>query len=133
MQRPENFAEFADDINPILDDLAKLRVDNWVKGRRLSSEAVNVKLVPGEGYPPYKFGTMVEDIEIGVGEKIFCVEFEKQGSPGGWMGKKIFSTEEEARQGNVPNVLVTPFQYQTATFSIKIVIFSEILRLNKIQ
>jgi len=35
--------------------------------------------------------------------------------------------------GNVSNMLVTPFQAQTATFSVKNVIFLEVIRLNKIQ
>jgi hypothetical protein len=35
--------------------------------------------------------------------------------------------------GNVSNVLVTPFQPQIATFSVKNVIFQEILRLNNIE
>ena len=49
-------------------------------------------------YPPYQYASVVEDIEIGVGEKLYCVEFEKQGNPGAWMGKKLLTTEEEARQ-----------------------------------
>ena len=105
LQKPQNFAEFASDINPILDDLANLRANNWVKGRKLSSESVNIQLVPGEGYPPYKFNTFVDDIEIGVGEKIYCVEYldvrainsNWADQPGGWMGTQLFNSEAEVR------------------------------------
>ncbi|OYU66261.1 MAG: hypothetical protein CFE22_10330 [Cytophagaceae bacterium BCCC1] len=38
-----------------------------------------------------------------------------------------------AKLGHVSNVLVTSFQPRIATFSVKNVIFSKILRLNKIQ
>jgi hypothetical protein len=54
-------------------------------------------------YPPYQYASVVEDIEIGVDEKLYCVEFldaKSAGgfdSSGGWMGKTLFATEQEAR------------------------------------
>lgn len=41
---------------------------------------------------------MVRDIEIGVGEKLYCVESIGQLNPGSWMGEKFFNTEREARE-----------------------------------
>ncbi|WP_128543283.1 hypothetical protein [Larkinella soli] len=75
-----------------------------MKGRKLSAEAVNMDFVTKGNYPPYQFGSMVEDIEIGVGERLYCIEYlnltqmGKRDAPGAWMGRQLFSSEQEARE-----------------------------------
>jgi hypothetical protein len=106
LQKTENFAEFLDDVSDLGVELNRLRTAEWVKGRKLSSEAVNMHTAPSMEYPPYKFGTFVEDVEFGVGEKLYCVEYLHAPSvnpnfkdqPGGWMGSQLFNTEQEARE-----------------------------------
>ena len=98
LQNPENFAEFMDVPSDLGVGLNRLKINNWSKGRELSSEAINVHTVPEMKYSPYKYGTMVRDIEIGVGEKLYCVESIDQLNPGSWIGEKFFNTEREARE-----------------------------------
>lgn len=106
LQKPENFAEFTDDVASLTTELNRLKSDNWVKGRKLSSEAVNMHTAPSMEYPPYEFGTLVEDVEIDAGGKLYCVEYldiksvnpNWDDQPGGWMGNQLFNTEQEARE-----------------------------------
>ncbi|GAB4011735.1 hypothetical protein GCM10028808_26040 [Spirosoma migulaei] len=70
----------------------------------MSSEAINIDFAPTGQYPPYKFGTTVEDVGYDVGDKLYCVEFldatavGKLDGPGAWMGQQLFANESEARE-----------------------------------
>ena len=105
-QEIENYTESLDNLNDnykrIIQESETLRNVEWVKGRKTSGDAVNYYLHknsynPEDFKPPYKANSMVEDVTINKGEKIYCIEYLDAKKPGGWLTDRSFNTLDEVR------------------------------------
>jgi len=94
-------AEFVDDgiaeINKLENQVTALQTRPFIEGRKIDADAANnylYRLTNGKLKPPYKVGTMVEDVK----DKLYCLEDINDAKPGNWMtDKKTFSSLDEAR------------------------------------
>jgi hypothetical protein len=99
MQKPENFAEFADELDIFEEQVRLIKNNPFVKGRKLNGEVFNYAYAEKYGLPPHKAGFIVEDLEaIPNITTFYCVEYRTQPGPGNFFGDEIFSTEAEARE-----------------------------------
>jgi hypothetical protein len=55
LRNPESFAEYINELKGVDTELLQLKTNKWVKGRKLSSEAINMDFAQDGKYPPYLF------------------------------------------------------------------------------